>query len=165
MLTNRRVVRIEWGDCDPAGIVYYPRYFAIFDGSTTALIEQALGMSKYVLVRRYGCVGYPIVATRARFIVPTRYGDDVVVETTVAEIGRSSFSVEHRLFKDGALAAEGFETRVWAGRDPRDPDRITSTPIPTAVVECLSTPEGDVPGDGLRSAAGRSQPRGGDDGQ
>lgn len=32
MLTNRRTVRIEWGDCDPAGIVYFPRYFAIFDG-------------------------------------------------------------------------------------------------------------------------------------
>src|SRR5262249_5764600 len=40
MLANRRLVRIEWGDCDPAGIVYSPRYFAIFDASTTALIER-----------------------------------------------------------------------------------------------------------------------------
>ena len=34
MLVNRRIVRIEWGDCDPAGIVFYPRYFAMFDAST-----------------------------------------------------------------------------------------------------------------------------------
>ena len=27
MLTNIRTVRIEWGDCDPAGIIFYPRYF------------------------------------------------------------------------------------------------------------------------------------------
>ena len=27
MLINRRTIRIEWGDCDPAGIVFYPRYF------------------------------------------------------------------------------------------------------------------------------------------
>ena len=46
MLTNRRTVRIEWGDCDPAGIVFYPRYFAMFDHSTVLLIERALGMNK-----------------------------------------------------------------------------------------------------------------------
>ena len=47
MLVNSRVVRIEWGDCDPAGIVYYPRYFAFFDASTSALLERALGMTKH----------------------------------------------------------------------------------------------------------------------
>ena len=31
MLTVTRTVRIEWGDCDPAGIVYFPRYFEYFD--------------------------------------------------------------------------------------------------------------------------------------
>ena len=39
MLVNRRTVRIEWGDCDPAGIVFYPRYFAMFDASTSFLFE------------------------------------------------------------------------------------------------------------------------------
>ena len=41
MLVNRRTVRIEWGDCDPAGIVFYPRYFAMFDASTSYLFEAA----------------------------------------------------------------------------------------------------------------------------
>ena len=39
MLVNKRTVRIEWGDCDPAGIVYYPRYFAIFDHSTAHAVR------------------------------------------------------------------------------------------------------------------------------
>jgi acyl-CoA thioesterase FadM len=44
MFTHSRTVRIEWGDCDPAGIVFYPRYFAMFGHSTVLLIEAALGL-------------------------------------------------------------------------------------------------------------------------
>ena len=40
--TNTRRLRIEWGDCDPAGIIFYPRYFEIFDASTAHLLEAAL---------------------------------------------------------------------------------------------------------------------------
>ena len=54
MLTNTRAVRIVWGDCDPAGIVFYPRYFEMFDASTTALFERALGMTKYQFTNAYG---------------------------------------------------------------------------------------------------------------
>jgi 4-hydroxybenzoyl-CoA thioesterase len=137
MLTNRRGVRIVWGDCDPAGIVYYPRYFEMFDTSTTALFERALGMTKFQFVKAYDSVGYPMVDTRARFILPTRYGDDVVIETTITEIKRSSFSVTHRIVKDGELAVEGFETRVWVGRDPGDPDRIKAKALPEEIVAKL----------------------------
>ena len=41
MFSNRRKVHIEWGDCDAAGIVFYPRYFAMFDASTHHLFEAA----------------------------------------------------------------------------------------------------------------------------
>ena len=46
MFTSTRKTRIEWGDCDPAGIIFFARYFDIFDVSTTVLIERALGMKK-----------------------------------------------------------------------------------------------------------------------
>jgi 4-hydroxybenzoyl-CoA thioesterase len=137
MLTNRRNVRIVWGDCDPAGIVYYPRYFEMFDASTTALFERALGVTKFQFVKAYDSLGYPMVDTRARFLLPTRYGDDVVIETEVSEIKRSSFDIRHRLTKDGSLAVEGFETRVWVGRDPADPDRIKAKPLPEDLVAKL----------------------------
>ena len=138
MLTNRRDVRIVWGDCDPAGIVFYPRYFEMFDTSTTALFERALGMTKFQFVKAYNSVGYPMVDTRARFLLPTRYGDDVVIETTVTEIRRSSFDIRHRLMKEGELAVEGFETRVWVERDPADPDKIKAKPLPPDMVAKLS---------------------------
>jgi 4-hydroxybenzoyl-CoA thioesterase len=134
MVTNRRTVRIEWGDCDPAGIVFYPRYFAMFDHSTVLLVERALGMSKHRMYEAYDFGGYPSVATRARFLIPTSYGDDVIIETSIAEVGRSSFSLAHRLTKDGALAVECFETRVWVVRDPSHPGGLKAQPMPAEVV-------------------------------
>jgi 4-hydroxybenzoyl-CoA thioesterase len=141
MLVNRRVVRIEWGDCDPAGIVFYPRYFAFFDASTHALFEAA-GWKKPDLIREFAVIGYPIVDTRAKFLIASSFGDDIVIETRGTAFRNSSFDVEHKAFKpspDGdKLAIEAFETRVWAGLHPDDPKRLKSRPIPEVVIRALS---------------------------
>jgi len=137
-LINRRTVRIEWGDCDAMGIVYFPRYLAIFDDCTSYLFEQALGLNKYQLLRTYNFAGFPMVDVRAQFMIPSRFGDDVEIESTISEFRRSSFDVHHRLFKDTRLAVEGFETRVWVCRDPEDQSRIKAQPIPREVIERFS---------------------------
>ena len=59
MLVNKKKIRVEWGDCDPAGIVYYPRYFALFDNCTAALFEAA-GLPKQEMLKTYGIVGMPL---------------------------------------------------------------------------------------------------------
>ncbi len=138
MLTNIRQTRIEWGDCDPAGIIFYPRYFEIFDTSTTVLLERALGMKKIEYLKAYAFSGHPLVETRARFRAPTRFGDVVAIETALTACGRSSFKVEHRLSHAGALAVEGCETRVWVVRNPDDPRRMKSQAIPAEVVARLT---------------------------
>jgi 4-hydroxybenzoyl-CoA thioesterase len=137
MLVNYRVVRIEWGDCDPAGIIYYPRYFEIFDASTAALIERALGMRKRDYLKAYDFAGHPLVNAQSRFLIPTRFGDEVTVETAVTALRRSSFEVRHRVYKDGALAAEGLETRVWVQGDPAR-GTMQAKPMPQAVIERLA---------------------------
>jgi 4-hydroxybenzoyl-CoA thioesterase len=134
MLRHSRAFRIEWGDCDPAGIVFYPRYFAMFDHSTTELIGSATGLTAYELLQSYDFAGYPMVDTRARFMIPCRFGDDVTINSAFTKIGRSSFEVEHRLFKKDKLCLEGLETRVWVGRDPQDASRIKSKPLPDDLV-------------------------------
>jgi 4-hydroxybenzoyl-CoA thioesterase len=138
MFTHTRTTRIEWGDCDPAGIIFYARYFDIFDISTTMLLERALGMNKMAYLRTYNFLGHPLVETRARFLLPTRFGDAVTVESEVMACGRSSFKIEHRLSKDGALAAEGFETRAWVVRHPSDAKRMQAQAIPADVVARLT---------------------------
>jgi 4-hydroxybenzoyl-CoA thioesterase len=134
-LTHRRTVRIEWGDCDPAQIVFYPRYFAMFDASTAELFRAALGMPKIEWTKKFGIIGFPMVDTRAKFIVPSRYGDDIVIESRVSRFGGSSFDVEHKVFREGdVLAIEASETRVWAGADPDKPGAIRGHKIPAEVV-------------------------------
>ena len=143
MLRNVRTTRIEWCDCDPAGIIFYPRYFEIFDTGTTALFERALGMNKIAYLRAYDFAGHPVVETRARFRQPTRFGDDISIETTLVECGESTFKLEHRVSKGGALAVEGFETRVWVKRDAGNPRRMQPQPIPPEVVSRLKQAENE----------------------
>jgi len=131
-LSNTRMVRIEWGDCDPAGIIYYPNYFAIFDASTAMLFEVALGMTKLAMFKRLEFAGWPLVRTQARFIKPTRFGDDVTVESKIT-FGRSSFDIEHKLSLKGELCAECSEKRVWTVRDAQG--ALKSHPVPQAVLE------------------------------
>jgi 4-hydroxybenzoyl-CoA thioesterase len=97
MFSNSRATRIEWGDCDPAGIIYYVRYFEIFDVSTTMLFERAIGMKKIQYLKTYNFLGHPVAETRAKFRRPTRFGDEVTIATQVVAVGRSSIKLEHRL--------------------------------------------------------------------
>lgn len=129
--SNTRKVRIEWGDCDPAGIIFYPRYFEIFDASTAMLFERALGMTKLQMFSNFEFSGFPLVRTRARFLKPTRFGDDVTVDSTIA-FGRSSFDVEHRLGLNGETCVECSEKRVWVTRDANG--RLKSHPVPGTVL-------------------------------
>jgi|SRR5581483_5182387 len=132
MFTNRRTIRIEWGDCDPAGIVYFPRYFEYFDACTRALFEQA-GFPKRAMMKSYGMGGIPLVDMKARFVMPSRFGDDVKVESSVTKWGNSSFVVHHRLLNREKLAVECFETRVWVARKDGDSEQYEARPIPSEV--------------------------------
>jgi 4-hydroxybenzoyl-CoA thioesterase len=143
MLVNTRRLAIEWGDCDPAGIVFYPRYFAMFDASTAALFARAFGGTKKAMLKHYDVVGFPMVDNRATFRVPCAFGDEVRIESTVTELRRASFDVRHRLLREGdVLAVEGFETRVWVGRHPEKPDGIKALSIPEDLVARLRDPPG-----------------------
>lgn len=141
MLVNRRTLRIEWGQCDPAGIVFYPQYLIIFDTSTGWLFERT-GLTPSAMRKRYGIVGIPIVEVGARFFMPCRFDDEIVVESEVSEWGRSSFTVRHRVLRKDKLALEGFEKRVWAALDPERAGAIQAQPVPPEIIASLSDPTG-----------------------
>jgi 4-hydroxybenzoyl-CoA thioesterase len=132
MLSNRREIQVEWGDCDPAGIVYFPRFFEYFDACTNALFEKA-GFPKAEMLKHYGLLGIPMIDTRAQFYSPAAFGETVVVESRITEWGRSSFRVEHKLYNGEALAAESTEKRVWTVRDSHSQRGMRSEPIPQEV--------------------------------
>ena len=130
----RRQLIIEWGQCDPAGIVFNPRFFEMFDASSWLLFEAVLGVKPQELAAAYGIIGIALVDARANFLKPAKFGDAIEIASKVSEFRRSSFDVEHRLSVNGELAVEGGETRVWAVRDKANPDKIKTAAIPADVI-------------------------------
>jgi 4-hydroxybenzoyl-CoA thioesterase len=132
-----RKLTIEWGHCDPAGIVFNPRFFEFFDWSTALLVQAALGLAKLDLGAAYGVVGVPLVDTHANFLRPSRVGDEIEIVSRVTKIGRSSFEIGHQLFNAAQLAVNGHEKRVWTGRDA-ETGRLKSQALPEEVARKLS---------------------------
>ncbi len=128
-----RPYRIEWGHCDPAGIVYAPRFLEMFGESTIMLFEQALGVRKKDMLKAQGVVGFPMVDVSAKFLRPATYSDNVVLEAAAPEFGNSSFTIAHRLLKDGAVCVEGIEKRVWTVRDADRPGGMRAERVPDEV--------------------------------
>ena len=84
--------------------------------------------------KRFNVTGWSLIDVGAKFNQPSTYGDVVEIESRVSEWGRSSFKIEHRLMRGDKVAIEAFEKRVWVGKDPENPDRLRSVPIPDEVV-------------------------------
>lgn len=133
-----RPYRIEWGHCDPAGIVYAPRFLEMFGESTIMLFEKALGVRKRDMLEAQGVVGFPMVDVSARFLRPAAYSDEVVLEVEAPAFGNSSFTIRHRLLKDGAVCVEGTEKRVWTVRDTDRPGGMRAERVPDAVREMFA---------------------------
>jgi 4-hydroxybenzoyl-CoA thioesterase len=139
MFTNTHSLTVEWGDCDPAGIVFYPRFFAMFDAATACLLAAASGMSRAELIRYYDILGWPMVDTRSTFRAPVTFDDRITIDGRITRVGTSSFEIEHRLLKQGQLCVECSEVRVWTAK-PKDGMPMRATPIPDALRTALETP-------------------------
>ena len=129
----RRQLTIEWGHCDPAGIVFNPRFFEFFDTSTWLMFDAALGVKPEDLATTFGILGIPLVDVRAEFRKPAKFGDTIEIASRVSEFRRTSFDIEHRISVGGELAIDGGETRVWAARDKDNPEKIGAVAIPADV--------------------------------
>ena len=131
-LTSRHEVTVEWGDCDPAGIVYYPSYFRWCDQATFRLFLAA-GLTRDQTHGGQWKEGTPLVAAECAFRRASQTGEKLVVESHISRFGRSSFTISH-VFRDasGAIAAEGTETRIWAKKEG-DARSLKAVPIPDDV--------------------------------
>ena len=84
-LVYHRQFPIEWGHCDPAGIVFNSRFFEFFDWSSWLLFEAALGVRPADLAPTFGIMGIPLVDARARFLKPAKFNDLADIVSEVAE--------------------------------------------------------------------------------
>jgi len=137
MRTQRHAVRVEWGDCDPAGIVFYPNYYRWMDQATLHLFD-AINLGWSALREKYGAPGLPLISTHADYKSPGYFGDLLDVDVTVSELGTKSLTVTHIISRNDIVLVEGWEKRIWSRGDPAGGRGITPVAIPDDVRALLS---------------------------
>ena len=104
-------VQLQWGDCDPAGIIFYPTYFRWFDAATWSLFASVGYSAKRMRAEH---LAMPLVAADCEFKNSAEQQDRCEVRSRIARWGSKSFVVRHEVVReDGVALAHGSETRVW----------------------------------------------------
>ena len=132
-------IRVGWGDCDPAGIVYYPTFFHWFDLATFNFFEQC-GIPILDLRARYSTLGLPLLEADAKFEAPARPRDRLTIETGLAALAEKTIELRHIVRRDAARLLEGRELRVWAVADAARAKGMRAAAIPQEVAEVLRRP-------------------------
>lgn len=104
-------VQLRWGECDPAGIIFYPTYFLWFDAAAWNMFAQVGYHAKRMRAEH---LAMPLVAAGCEFKHPAEQEDRAEVRSRIARWGGKSFVLAHDVVRaDGTLLAAGTETRVW----------------------------------------------------
>ena len=110
-VVGRFACQVHWGDCDPAGMIFYPTYFRWVDAASWALFES-VGFSPQWMKREH--IAMPLVSAQCEFLAPAVQGDRCEVRSCITRFGGKSCTVEHEIVRsDGTPLAKAQETRVW----------------------------------------------------
>jgi 4-hydroxybenzoyl-CoA thioesterase len=127
-IVGRFSCEVYWGDCDPAGIIFYPTYFRWMDAASWAFMGS-VGYSPKRMREEH--LSMPLVAADCKFLAPALHGDRCEVRSRISRFGGASFAVSHEIVRtDGTTLAQGSESRVWARYVDGPGSRIKSQPIP-----------------------------------
>jgi 4-hydroxybenzoyl-CoA thioesterase len=126
-------ITVEWGDCDPAQIVFYPNFFRWMDVASLRFFRAAGVPPWREFEAQSGILGTPLVDASARFLRPATYGDVLDIDTAIDEWRGKSFVMSHIIRRGTEVLVEGREVRVFARRHPEDPARIQAVDPPESV--------------------------------
>jgi YbgC/YbaW family acyl-CoA thioester hydrolase len=124
---------IEWGDCDEAGIVFYPNYFYWLDCTYQRWLRTH-GLSQRELRHRFKSVT-PLVDVGAQFVGPARYDDELWIRAEVTEWRERRFRIDYKLSVRGKPVATGFEQRAWAAL--QDTGELRGSNVPPEFKELM----------------------------
>lgn len=133
-------IRVEWGHCDPAQIVFNPNYFNWMESGLHWLFEAAGLSLTELMAGDPDFRGAPLVRCDANFMAAARVGDLLMLTSKVARWGRTSFDVAYAFAVDGATVVDASQTRIWGRALPGEPNRLQAIPIPGTVRDALSRP-------------------------
>jgi 4-hydroxybenzoyl-CoA thioesterase len=123
-------VNVQFGDCDPAGIVFFPNFSRWMDEASLAFF-MACGVPPWrELVKTRGIIGTPLLEINTQFKRPATYGETIEIHTTVEEWSAKTFRHRHVVKRGDTLLCEGTEVRAFCIRDPENADGIKAIAVP-----------------------------------
>jgi 4-hydroxybenzoyl-CoA thioesterase len=126
-------IPVRFGDCDPAGILYYPRYFDLYHQTMEQWFSDALGLP-YADVLRERKIGVPTVSAKTEYRAPLEFGDIASVTLRIEEIGTTSLRFVYEVRGPGGrLCAEAWIVTVWMDLNPAHERFRRSIPAPPDV--------------------------------
>jgi 4-hydroxybenzoyl-CoA thioesterase len=133
--TTTHSVQVTFGDCDPAGIVFFPNFLRWMDTASLSFFMQCGVPPWRELEKTRGIVGTPLLEINTRFIASATYGETLTVTTHVEEWRAKVVVQQHRITRaraDGGddLICEGREVRAFVVRDAQDRDRLRAIAVP-----------------------------------
>jgi 4-hydroxybenzoyl-CoA thioesterase len=128
-------VTVEWGDCDPYGIVFYPNFYKWMDSAQWSYFNK-IKQPITKLEKIYGIVGLPLVHTEANYTSACYREDILKIETRLIKITKSTIKLAHVIKRKNIEVCSGSETRIWAKNIE---GKIVSSPIPNEVRKVFNT--------------------------
>jgi 4-hydroxybenzoyl-CoA thioesterase len=130
-------VNVQFGDCDPAGIVFFPNFLRWMDAASLAFFMECGVPPWRELVKTRGIVGTPLLEINTKFYKTVTYGETITIATHVEEWRDKVIVQLHRVTRAAStpggaedLICEGREVRAFVRRDADNPDRLRAMPIP-----------------------------------
>jgi acyl-CoA thioester hydrolase len=108
-------IRVIYGDTDQMGFVYYANYLRFFEAGRNEYL-RAKG-ARYREVEAELGIHLPVVEASARYHLPARYDDLLVVETALGKVGRASARFDYRVLRGEELLVSGHTLHACIGRD------------------------------------------------
>lgn len=126
-------VDVMFGDCDPAGIVFFPNFSKWMDASSLNFFVKCGVPTWRELVKTTGIIGTPLLEIHTRFVQPATYGQRLQIHTSIQEWRSKAVIQKHVVMRGDTLLCEGEETRAFCIRHPDDPDRIKAIAVPPEI--------------------------------
>ena len=125
-------ITVNFGDTDPAGLVYFPNIFHYCHVAMERFFEAVCSVSYSTLIQDRR-LGFPTASIQSDFRQPLRYGDIVDIEVEVTRLGNKSLTFSYRILNSAGELCSTVEQVVVA----MDLATHQSVAIPDAVRKCL----------------------------
>ena len=123
-------IRVEFGDCDPERIVWFPNFFRWIDAASRHYFVQCGVPSWQETEKSLGVIGTPLVDTHSRSLRTAACSDVLVIEVTIPEWRAKRFVQRYRIIRGKDLIMECDEVRIFASHRADKPEAIWALPIP-----------------------------------